>query len=334
MRTRFLSSAVLLLALLHQAACRESPSGAEEALERPADDASRSLASLRKVDDHPLYVMHYYGGYDLGRVLQGNAQMGDPSRPWWGCTCFAALNGSGDAVLGRNFDWYDHPTLILFTHPFEGNASVSMVDISYLGFGREEPSEADRRRLLDAPYLPFDGMNERGLAVGMMAVPYANGGADPEKPTIGSLYAIRLMLDLAKDVDQAVVLLQDYNIDFSGGPPIHYLVSDASGNAAVVEFLDEGMNVLRAEETWQVATNFVLSDTPPEKANCWRYDRACAALGQTDGKVAEAMDLLKEVSQENTIWSIVYNATTGDIQVAMGKKYRQVHRFELEMGNQ
>jgi len=52
-----------------------------------------------------------------------------------------------------------------------------MVDIAYLGF---EGSKAgaltnlplvERRALLDAPSLPFDGMNERGLAIGMAAVP-------------------------------------------------------------------------------------------------------------------------------------------------------------------
>ena len=36
-------------------------------------------------------------------------------------------------LLGRNFDWYEHPALILFTDPPDGYASVSMVDISYLG---------------------------------------------------------------------------------------------------------------------------------------------------------------------------------------------------------
>jgi hypothetical protein len=61
-----------------------------------------------------------------------------------------------------------------------------MVDISYLGYGVEEPSGAEREGLLDAPYFPFDGLNEHGLAIGIMAVSDADGGEDPDKVTIGS----------------------------------------------------------------------------------------------------------------------------------------------------
>lgn len=78
---------------------------------------------------------------------------------------------------GWNFDWDYGTALLLFTDPPGGYASVSMVDIAYLGI--EGKSEKDlqnlpyeeRQLLLGAPSLPFDGMNERGLAIGMAAVP-------------------------------------------------------------------------------------------------------------------------------------------------------------------
>lgn len=297
----------------------------------------RTLASLRTVDDHPLYVMTYYGRYPGPGVPAGSRPAA--SRPAggteWACTCFAALGQAGDMSFGRNFDWYDHPALLLFTDPPDGYASVSMVDISYLGYGRELPSWRDRLNLLSAPLLPFDGLNERGLAVGMMAVPHAEGGRDPRKATLDGLEVIRLLLDRVQDVDQAIALLQDYNVDFGGGPPVHYLVADASGHAAVIEYIAGEVRALRNTERWQVATNFVIAEAMPQGAQsgCWRYNAAYEALQRTGGIMStqEAMPLLQEVSQENTIWSTVYNMTSGQIRVAMGRKYDRVHTFRLKM---
>ena len=322
------------------------------ALFRGGSTEGRTLTTLRKVDDFPLFVMDYYADYGFDRFLQEGLRSDRRSgsgrqdtTAGWACTCFASLSQEGHLLFGRNFDWYVHPALLLFTHPPEGYASVSMVDISYLGFDAQdyegdkatEPSWSDRRRLLDAPYLPFDGMNEHGLAVGMMAVPYAKASQTNEV-TISSLHAIRLLLDYATDVDEAISLLRNYNIDFGDGPPLHYLISDSSGNSAVVEFIDGEMNVLRNRDPWQVATNFVISDTMPEGAtsSCSRYNTTYETLEQTEGHVShqEAMALLHNVSQSGsypTIWSTVYNMTTGDIQVVMGRKYEQVNTFRLEM---
>jgi hypothetical protein len=305
----------------------------------------RTLATLRRIDNFPLYEMRYYGDYEFENFLQmgmqalrGLQSYQRETNSGWACTCFAALDREGDSIFGRNFDWYLHPALILFTNPPGGYASVSMVDISYLGYGNEDPSWFERRRLLYAPYLPFDGMNECGLAVGILAVPYAEGGEDPNKVTIGGLQAVRLMLDYAKDVDQAILLLGDYNIDFRGGPPLHYLVADSSGNSAVVEFINGQMSIIRNREQWQVATNFVISHSLPvmRRSHCWRYSKAYEVLEQAEGNISgeEAMALLNDVAQSGafpTGWSAVYNMTSGDIEVAMGREYSEPHEFTLEV---
>jgi hypothetical protein len=302
--------------------------------------ALRTLSSLRRADDYPLYVMSYHGGYlsepflnvaipeDIPHQVSALANSD-------ACTCFAALNPKGDKIFGRNFDWYRHPSLLLFTDPPNAYASVSMVDIHYLGYGMEEPSLVGRTRLLLAPYLPFDGMNEAGLVVGMMAVPYAQDGEDPEKPTIGSLRAIRLLLDRAGSVDEALSLLEEHNVVFHG-PPLHYLISHSSGESAVVEFVDGTMNVLRNDTKWQVATNFIISTALPDGASapCSRYNRAYEALEEARGSVSEeqAMDILASVAQPNTIWSAVYDMSGGDVQLVVGRNYERVHTFELQMG--
>jgi len=45
--------------------------------------------------------------------------------------------------------------------------------------------------------------------------------------------------------------------------------------------------------------------------------------------VQDAMDLLADVSQEGTQWSVVYGMSTGDADVVMGQKYDNVHTFPL-----
>jgi hypothetical protein len=310
----------------------------------PQDNESRTLASLRKVDKHPLYVMHYYGDYGFTDYLKKGTPsiyLPVPAGPRvYGreeaCTVFSTLNKNGNMIFGRNFDWYDHPALILFTAPPDGYASVSMVDISYLGFGMDDTLWLDLDLLLKTPYLPFDGMNECGIAIGVMLVPHAEGGSDPSKATIGDLEVVRLVLDYAGSVEEAVSLLRQYNVRFD--TPLHYLISDRSGSSAVVEFVGGEVNVIWGEEEWQVSTNFLFSECTLSGAtsDCWRYNAAYEVLDRANGDISqgEAMKLLEDVSWHSgtdisTQWSVVYNLTTGDIDVAMGRRFEQVYPFAL-----
>jgi hypothetical protein len=313
----------------------------------PPDPVNKTLASLRQVDDYPLYEMHYDGDYGFGEYLRkGGGALPTPATVLpktgvaYACTCFAALAPGGDAIFGRNFDWYDHPALILFTDSPDGYASVSMVDISYLGYTKEISASADKQALLRAPFLPFDGMNEKGLAMGMMAVDYADGGNDPQKMTLEDLEVIRLALDYARDVPQALELLQNYNVHF-GEVPIHYLVVDRAGNSAVIEYVGGEMRVLPSEQPWQVSTNFIISEVRPEKGQtpCWRYNQASQALKQAGGRLTPdaAMALLQSVSQTGdfpTRWSVVYNLSTGQEQVVMNREYGKRYEFSLKVESQ
>jgi len=303
----------------------------------------RTLSSLQKVDEH-LYVMTYQGDYGFDRLMKTGIEASPkaashPARAAdQACSCFATSNRGGNPEFGRNFDWSTNTALLLFTDPPNGYASVSMLDVFYLNFvsGSVEADSLDHAlSLLDAPYIPFDGMNEYGLTAALMAVPHAERGNDPQKVTIGSLHAIRLILDHARNVDEAIALLQEYNIDFTGGPPVHYLIADPAGNSAVVEFLEDKMSIVQNTEPWQAATNFILSGKTPEQstASCWRYKTAYEVLNQKKGLLSqnEAMTLLDQISQGNTKWSVTYGMISGDIQVVMQKKYEDVLQFKLEM---
>ena len=112
-------------------------------------DRIKSFASFTEVDDFPLYVMTYYGDYGFDLLLQGAEPTSVSSIQFpectWACSVFSTSNPEAAMLLGRNFDWYDHPALLLFTDPPNGYASVSMVDLHYLGFDKQtEPSQDAR----------------------------------------------------------------------------------------------------------------------------------------------------------------------------------------------
>jgi len=93
-----------------------------------------TLSSLKKVADFPLYTMHYYESSNATSIDPLSTKATLPRT--WACSLFAALGGA-DKFYGRNFDWMDSPALLLFNHPTTGYASVSMVDLAYLGFGEQ-----------------------------------------------------------------------------------------------------------------------------------------------------------------------------------------------------
>jgi len=306
-----------------------------------------SQATFRQIDDYPLYVMHIYDDYHFDDYLESGKMPGlrlpsssQLTSEGYACSCFSAFNLPDQAIFGRNYDWSnDFPVLLLFSHPVNGYASVSLVDLSHVGFGTTESpwgDQSDQQKLLYTPYFPLDGMNERGLAIGLMSVPEAQPPNDPKKVNINVLTGIRLVLDKARSVDEALSLLGAYNFPFIEQ---HYLIADAHGNSAVVEFVDGEMKVIRNEQPWQVSTNFVLSRIPEnDRWTCWRYTTAKETLGKVQGVLSdeEAMSLLKDVSQHgasDTIWSLVYDMISGEIDIVMARNYDRVHHFKLSMKN-
>ncbi|MGD9144993.1 MAG: carcinine hydrolase/isopenicillin-N N-acyltransferase family protein [Anaerolineae bacterium] len=315
---------------------------AEPGAEGLSAEQAASLGSLEQVDGYPLYTMSYQGDYSrqAGRLWETGP---DISTLGWACSLFASLSDE-EQVFGRNFDWQYSPALLLFTDPADGYASVSMVDIAYLGYGGPRSRKlldlplAERKGLLAAPHWPFDGMNEHGLAVGMAAVPPGGMAPDPAKRTLGSLGIIRQVLDHARDVDEALTIFQEHNVDFRGGPPLHYLLSDRSGRAVLVEFYEGEMLIIPNEQPWHRATNFLRASVEPvdggsAEGHCWRYDRIEATLSQAGGRLGrdEALDLLGQVAQDSTQWSIVYDQHSGDVLVAMGRQYGEPHTLHLPL---
>jgi len=305
-------------------------------------EQAETLSSLQELDDYPLYMMTYTAPYDPGPEPIGTNALETSREPAWGCSLFAALGNPDQILLGRNFDWDYSPVLLLHTDPPEGFASLEKKKKDYLGFAGEQADGvaelplAERAGLLDAPYLPFDGMNEAGLAVGMAAVPFRPAAANPSRPKVDSLMVIRMVLDQAATVAQAVEIFSAYQIDMVGTTPIHYLVADASGRSALVEYTTNGLEVLYNQGPWQAATNFLVGESGADPSGqCWRYDHLERELATTDGSLSpgEGLDLLSVVSQPATQWSIVYDLSELKVLIAVGQDYRRPISPEISLGS-
>lgn len=319
----------------------------------------RTLLTLKKVDGHPLYTMAYSGDYGFtdflalgaesdrdiekyvtGRLLKGlPIDLGISSA---GCSAFTAVNIKFQRIFARNFDFDYAPALLLETSPPDGYRSVSVVNLAFAGYGEgnlPDTSLLNRFLTLAGPYLPFDGMNEKGVVVALLAVPHAEPPKLEGRVTLNTTTAIRLILDRAASVQEAIGLLDDYNLYFSGGVECHYLISDATGDSAIVEFLDGEIQVTRTDKRHQIVTNFIVYEGRNEGEGgdeFARYDtieQKLDALGSVIGE-EDAMALLGDARiPGRTQWSVVYNQTTGEARISMGGNYENVYRFRLPLSN-
>ena len=295
-----------------------------------------------RLDDFPLYYTRINADYgfdsyrERGMGAAAMAPVADRrgARVPYGCTCFSTARAVAGPLFGRNFDFQHQASLLLYTDPPNALASVSMVDLYHLGFATTaslDDLKAHPEAMGRAPYYPMDGMNEKGVAIGLMAVPTAWPPFDAAKVTLYDLALIRLVLDYAADADRAVELLRGYNYR-AGSLPVHFLIADRSGVSVLVEYVNQEMKVIRTAEPFMVATNFtVFGSQAPFTTGCARYDLAYATLRGRNGILshAEALDLLAATAQNTTMWSAVYDLEALSVDVAAGRRYPSVHHFTI-----
>ena len=292
------------------------------------------------------------------------------------CSAFTADTQSGDRVFGRNYDFSATNTAIVYTDPGEGrHASYSTIDLSFLGLDADKDVETIGQKFLTlaAPYVPLDGINDAGVACGIFMSYQGEGKGTPtdtqtDRPDITSTTLLRLILDYADSVEDAVALARQYDLHDSASSCFHYMVADSTGRSAILEWVgtdadhdvdgaQRQLNVLWNDTDalsdsadWQVVTNFIKTPgyydgTTAERKGLDRYEHLTAALRETDGIVADkdaAMDLLASVgrrtwdnddSNSNTVHSVVYDLTDKSVLWVGNEHYgEEAYTFEFQLG--
>ncbi len=285
------------------------------------------------------------------------------------CSSFTAVTEEGDRVFGRNYDFDKTNTAIVYTKPGNGrHASVSTVDLQFLGIDPDTgvTGLADKFLCLAAPYAPLDGVNDAGVSCGIYMT-YQGAETVPtdqqtDKPDITSTTMLRLILDYASTVDEAIELVEKYDLHDSAGTSYHYMVADAQGNSAILEWVagtdqtdNDGtarqLNVIRndPEQNYQCITNFILTPGYYEEGDDMggkdRYDLLTSTLEEMNGTVADdqaAMDVLSLVgrrtwvvegdhTQGTTVHSVVYNLTDKTALWVGNEHYgEEAYTFQLQ----
>lgn len=166
--------------------------------------------------------------------------------PEVGCSSFTTIDENGNNLFGRNYDFASTSSLILHTNPGNGrHASISSVDLQFLGLGDGINGLIDNLTAIAAAYAPLDGMNDAGVSCGIY-MSYQGPGdlsystdQQTEKPDLTSTTMLRMILDYADDVDEAVELVKKYDFHDSANSSFHYMVADKSGKSAILEWVNE-----------------------------------------------------------------------------------------------
>ena len=321
-----------------------------------------SLITIKSVEGNPyLYHMEYKAAYDLddliskdidsnaelldyvvGRIGKGipikmkSAQVADENGELatFNCTSFqVAKEGEKGFWYGRNYDYFKNPTMVTVSHPKVGYASIAVSDMSQFGYSLDKLPDSFGAKLscLAAVYAPVDGINEKGLCTSIMALPKQAAQQESGKHKVGTTIIMRLWLDRCSTVQEALDLAATLDIrhDATVGSGYHYMIADANGDCAVLEFDKEdgwkSMVVRKAEgEKSMLVTNHLLSEKyytivpdeavgNPHSKSWWRYETAGAYISEHDGALTfdQAQECLSMVHWADLVWE---NGTVEDTQ--------------------
>ncbi len=320
------------------------------------DTQIRAARSIRKIDEG-FYILTYEGDYGFDRFLEQGGAASDElmgnyiasflSHGFWkpemelespdfGCSTLSVQGPEGENLLGRNYDWENCDAMIVHTIPDNGYESVSACCLDFLGFGEGWKPEGigNQFMALAAVYVPLDGINEKGLCIAdLLAGDDREIRQDTEKPDLTVVSGLRLILDKAATVEEAVALLQQYDMNSSIGTAHHFAISDASGRSAVVEYVNNEMVVTETS----VVTNHYLSPGempgPDNEESVSRFHRLAAMEQDAEGIMTreQLRDCMEAVSYEGTTqWSIVFDSQNLTADYYWQRKYDQPCRIRLE----
>ena len=252
----------------------------------------------------------------------------------FGCSTISVKNADGGYFFGRNFDWQTCDALVVMAYPQEGYASISTVNLGFIqqGAGYDANMLTDKMMTIASLYAPLDGMNEKGLCVSVnmiqdnMTIQQETG-----KPDITTTTAVRLLLDKAATVDEALDLLRQYDLHASMNYMIHFAIADNDGNSVAVEYINNEMIVTET----RILTNFYLAEGEKQGIGTTQSHTRFEILEETlEGNstmtASQVRDALDSVSKDNfgefesTEWSVVFD------QSALTETY--YHRENYEVG--
>ena len=331
----------------------------------------KSIHSIRKLTDYEnynLYRMDIDYAYDLDRLIDRgitdnqsmiNAILAEAlpylpihmKAPNFGCSAFCTQGTDGHTLMGRNYDFKnDTSAMLVYCTPKDGYASVAFAALDNINANTPDASMAKKLATLTAPFICLDGMNEKGVSIAVLTLDSDPTYQQTGKPMIATTLAIRLVLDRAATTQEAVDLLDSYDMFATSGRDYHFFVTDAAGDARVIEYDPEQEGRPLRWTAMQAITNFygcyAYLVQPNQKNGIYghgkeRYDAIMdvLAMRDSDGNIpadtawralrASAQNPNPEDVTSNTQWSLVYDDTALTAQIALRRNWDDVIHYDL-----
>jgi len=267
------------------------------------------------------------------------------------CTTFTFKTPDGQIIYGRNFDF---PSGLGHVHlNYRGVEKFSFVappekPTSWISkYGSVTFNQNGRE-------LPYGGMNEAGLIIEQMFHQEAKYPEPDSRAGLTELQWIQYQLDNCATVDEVLKTDAFLRISKNSVATLHFLVADAQGNSAVVEYIDGAMRTYSgsalpysalANCSYETSLDYVEKKTanPAQAFAGWtenssgRFKTAAEMIEKVksvvNNPVEYAFEILTAVSQTpGTQWSIVYDITNKTIEYKTAKNgtKRQIQFSELD----
>lgn len=325
--------------------------------------------------DGSVYTMHVSGDYYFNEFLEQGGVTNDDDlvsfvtshvthglvemkvdSPNIGCSSFTAQTQEGDQLFGRNYDFSKTNTCLVFTDATKDrHATISTVDFQFfdIDVNKDLSTVMDYACALAAPYAPIDGINDAGVVCGVYMTYQGEQtvatNQNTSKPDLTSTTMLRAILDYADNVDEAVEIAQSFDMHDSANTSFHYMVADASGRSAILEWVgskdatdndgearelcvtynddDAHIGEHEGETLYQVVTNFIIqpgyydNTSVEEMKGLDRYEEIYAHLDAHMGILPtekDGLDILQAVGRRKwnnddanniTVHSALYNMT-------------------------
>ncbi|MEQ1932754.1 MAG: C45 family peptidase [Fimbriimonadaceae bacterium] len=255
-----------------------------------------------------------------------------------GCSCSfypPDRTESGHALLGRNYDFSTGTLADLVGQPERGKGQRGFTADPYL---MEIHPNGGYATLMMVAYDLLsgciDGMNEHGLGVALLADDQANDAPRSSGAAAGisEIEMPRFLLERCKTVEDAIVAVKDVPYYFTF-IPCHYIVGDASGNSAVLEWgaRDKKLRVVRGARKPQAVTNHLLSafkeDQLPAGNSFDRYRTLKAGFAVPKLSEAQIIKTHQSVMPRGsgtpmegpvgrTLWHSIYDLTARSMKIS------------------
>jgi hypothetical protein len=223
------------------------------------------------------------------------------------------ITSNGKTIVGNNEDSGNSDTRIWFEQ-----GSGKQFGVVYVGYNE---------------LMPEGGMNEAGLMFDAFAV-----NDKPLVDTAGKLPIFefdmkKMIMRVCSTVEEVKALIDKYNLYFWSHSV--WVFIDKSGNYLIAD----GDSRTIGHERYFVQTNFRHSEIKDKKEiTCSRYLKAMAMLkNRCEANTQYCATIMDSVHQESTLYTTVYDPSSGTIDLYHFHNFTKVIRFnikdELKKGN-